>query len=337
MWSKIAEELGVHWWEAEALLKQLWQQSELADQSSVASPAPPSSYQSQLPRYQSQIPPAKRHQTGHPGQAVPQRPARQLQAPLSRFIKPAEVAQGHRNRYDMVPPPLTSGCAPTNPPQTSGFTPINQASPSSPTAMQNGETTAPIQYSRKDPADRKDTPAPGTGASGAGPGSGKRTPSSKHVSTQLKAFNNRHHTCERIDVLNRGIWTFYGPGGTENHPTGPPVEMYLRCSHDDCRRMDWTTVHGFQCHIVRLHKIPRGTINIEKALDAYGVPISEVEEHEKAHGPGSSGEMADPNAKLKIIAKAASEMTQQGSVYSMQVPEDSPASQKRHARDSPHQ
>ena len=130
---------------------------------------------------------------------------------------------------------------------------------------------------------------------------GKRTPSTTHPYTQSEAFNNRHHKCERVDALNRGIWTSYGPGGTVDNPTGPKVEMYLRCSHENCLRIDWRTVHGLQCHIVKNHEQPKGTIgSLEKALDKYGVPVSEIEEYEKVHGPGSERTMADPkNTKLR--------------------------------------
>jgi hypothetical protein len=116
-----------------------------------------------------------------------------------------------------------------------------------------------------------------------------------------EAFANRHHHCERVDGLNRGIWTSYGPAGTQEHPTGPPVEMYLRCNHDNCRRIDWRTVHGLQCHIVKNHEQPKGTIgSLEKALDRYGVPIKEVEDYEREHGEGTGGQMADPkNLKIK--------------------------------------
>jgi hypothetical protein len=77
--------------------------------------------------------------------------------------------------------------------------------------------------------------------------------------------------------------------------------MYLRCSHENCLRIDWRTVHGLQCHIVKNHEQPKGTIgSLEKALDKYGVPVSEIEEYEKVHGPGSGGTMADPkNTKPK--------------------------------------
>jgi hypothetical protein len=77
--------------------------------------------------------------------------------------------------------------------------------------------------------------------------------------------------------------------------------MYLRCSHENCLRIDWRTVHGLQCHIVKNHEQPKGTIgSLEKALDKYGVPVSEIEEYERVHGPGSGGTMADPkNTKPK--------------------------------------
>jgi hypothetical protein len=122
-----------------------------------------------------------------------------------------------------------------------------------------------------------------------------------------EAFANRHHHCERVDSLNRGIWTSHGPGGTQENPTGPPVEMYLRCNHDDCRRIDWRTVHGLQCHIVKNHEQPKGTIgSLEKALDRYGVPIREVEEYEREHGEGTGGTVADPkNLKIKNKTREA--------------------------------
>ena len=77
--------------------------------------------------------------------------------------------------------------------------------------------------------------------------------------------------------------------------------MYLRCNHDNCRRIDWRTVHGLQCHIVKSHEQPKGTIgSLEKALDRYGVPVKEVEDYENEYGFGSGGTMADPkNLKIK--------------------------------------
>lgn len=93
--------------------------------------------------------------------------------------------------------------------------------------------------------------------------------------------------------------------GSKDHPTAPPTEMYLVCNHDGCRRIDWRTVHGLQCHIVKNHEQPKGTIgSLEKALAAYGVPVREIENHEREHGPGTGGTMADPkNSKVRTRAK----------------------------------
>lgn len=120
-----------------------------------------------------------------------------------------------------------------------------------------------------------------------------------------EAFANRHHHCERVDSLNRGVWTSYGIGGTQDNPTGPAVEMYLRCNHDGCSRIDWRTVHGLQCHIVKNHDQPKGTIgSLDKALERYGVPVKEVEDYEREHGRGTAGTMADPkNLKMKLKTK----------------------------------
>jgi hypothetical protein len=81
------------------------------------------------------------------------------------------------------------------------------------------------------------------------------------------------------------------------------------CSHD-CLRIDWRTVHGLQCHIVKIHEQPKGTIgSLEKALDRYGVLVSEVEEYERLRGPGSGGTMADPkNAKISRATLRTSEI-----------------------------
>ena len=152
-----------------------------------------------------------------------------------------------------------------------------------------------------------DNGTPAGNPAGMTPASGKRTPSTTHPYQMSEAFANRHHHCERVDGLNRGIWTSFGPGGTQDRPTGPTEEMYLRCNHDDCRRIDWRTVHGLQCHIVKNHEQPKGTIgSLEKALDRYGVPIREVEEYEREHGEGTGGTMADPkNLKIKNKTKDA--------------------------------
>jgi hypothetical protein len=50
--------------------------------------------------------------------------------------------------------------------------------------------------------------------------------------------------------------------------------------------MNWGTVHGFVCHLVKDHGEPKGrTWTREKALNNYGVPVSEIEEYERVHGP----------------------------------------------------
>lgn len=146
------------------------------------------------------------------------------------------------------------------------------------------------------------------GSSGSGSGANKRTPSTTHPYQMSEAFANRHHHCERTDSINRGIWTWYGHGGTQDRPTAPPTEMYLKCNHDNCGRIDWRTVHGLQCHIVKNHEQPKGTIgSLEKALAAYGVPVRDIEEIEKRDGLGSGGTMADPkNVKVRAKIKDAS-------------------------------
>ncbi|KIV83944.1 hypothetical protein, variant [Exophiala sideris] len=223
--------------------------------------------------------------------------------------------------YDTRPPPTTtsSGFASVNPPPASGFATINPRStatpPSShvamsrPTELDSNETPASqVANQGLDSRFQQYGNAPNS-ASPAGSSTSKRTPSTTHPYQMSEAFANRHHHCERVDSLNRGIWTFYGLGGTQDNQTAPAVEMYLRCNHDDCRRIDWRTVHGLQCHIVKNHVQPKGTIgSLDKALERYGVPVKEVEDYEREHGRGSGGTMADPkNHKIKVKTKEALE------------------------------
>ena len=215
--------------------------------------------------------------------------------------------------YDTKPPPPTSsGFATINAPPASGFSAINsrnvgtpQSSHSVPTRpVDTGSATKQdlsSAYNRSYTIDGTPTSAAPTPASTAS----KRTPSTTHPYQMSEAFANRHHHCERVDSLNRGIWTSYGREGSRDNPTGPATEMYLRCNHDNCNRIDWRTVHGLQCHIVKNHDQPKGTIgSLEKALDKYGVPVKEVEEYERERGEGSAGTMADPK-NLKIKNKMA--------------------------------
>ena len=190
------------------------------------------------------------------------------------------------------------GFASINPPSNSGFAAINPrlSGQNLTLSVQQATGAKPIFESPVPPDMEQGKATPhGSGTPVHTPTAGKRTPSTTHPYSQSEAFANRHHHCERTDQLGRGIWTSFGPGGSQDAPTGPPVEMYLRCNHDDCRRIDWRTVHGLQCHIVKSHEQPKGTIgSLEKALDRYGVPIKEVEKHEEEHGLGSGGTMADP-------------------------------------------
>jgi hypothetical protein len=194
------------------------------------------------------------------------------------------------------------------PPQNPGFASVNSRFVGTPPAAHS-----PLVRHESDPKssgltlDASGNTVKSSSASSTPAGTGKRTPSTTHPYQMSEAFANRHHHCERVDDQNRGIWTSHGPGGTQEHPTGPPVEMYLRCNHDNCRRIDWRTVHGLQCHIVKSHEQPKGTIgSLEKALDRYGVPVKEVEEYEKEHGEGSGGTVADPkNLKIKNKTREA--------------------------------
>ncbi|KAK6385844.1 hypothetical protein LTS17_001416 [Exophiala oligosperma] len=252
------------------------------------------------------------------------RPVTSAQSPLT----PVSSASTHPPRqvsssYDTRPPPTnaSSGFASINAPPPSGFASINARPTGTPPAAHAGITRpqaesdlnrTPIGPHTNGGLDKDrfqqyghtptSVPSPATSNGGT-----KRTPSTTHPYQMSEAFANRHHHCERVDSLNRGIWTSFGPGGTAENPTGAPVEMYLRCNHDGCTRIDWRTVHGLQCHIVKNHSQPKGTIgSLDKALERYGVPIKEVEDYERDHGSGSAGTMADPkNHKIKTKTKEA--------------------------------
>ncbi len=108
-----------------------------------------------------------------------------------------------------------------------------------------------------------------------------------------QAYANRHHHCEHSDELYRDIWTYYGPGETKEAPTVAGKKMYLRCNHDNCMRIDWMALEGLQNHILMGHGIPKCIINsLELAFKKYGVPVQDIEDHEKKHGLGSAGTMA---------------------------------------------
>ncbi|EXJ57818.1 uncharacterized protein A1O5_12376 [Cladophialophora psammophila CBS 110553] len=249
------------------------------------------------------------------------RPASPLTRPVPSTqspVTPATNPNPPRQIYDTRPPPpaTSSGFASINAPSTSGFATINARTNATPPATHIPLSRPPNEVDNKtsshpvEPNHFHSYPgAPNTSNSTGQTGSGaKRTPSTTHPYQMSEAFANRHHHCERVDTLNRGIWTSYGPGGTADHPTGPAVEMYLRCNHDGCSRIDWRTVHGLQCHIVKNHDQPKGTIgSLDKALEKYGVPVKEVEDFEFHHGRGTAGTMADPkNLKMKLKTKVQS-------------------------------
>ncbi|ETI20129.1 hypothetical protein G647_08163 [Cladophialophora carrionii CBS 160.54] len=239
-------------------------------------------------------------------------------------VTPAVNPNPPRQIYDTRPPPPTTASsgfasvnAPPPPPPASGFATINARTTDTPPASHVPLTRPPNDGDgNRTPSQTNNVmennrfhPYPGAmGSAAVTPTSGtstKRTPSTTHPYQMSEAFANRHHHCERVDGLNRGIWTSYGIGGTADNPTGPAVEMYLRCNHDGCARIDWRTVHGLQCHIVKNHEQPKGTIgSLEKALERYGVPVREVEDFEREHGKGAAGTMADPkNLKMKLKTK----------------------------------
>ncbi|KIW13869.1 hypothetical protein PV08_06650 [Exophiala spinifera] len=251
------------------------------------------------------------------------RPSGNAQSPLTPGSSTnTQPPRQTSSSYDTRPPPTNtgSGFASINAPP-SGFASINARPTSTPpaahTPMTRPQTEGDVNRtpigSHPNGGLDKDrfqqyghtptgVPSPGTSNSGS-----KRTPSTTHPYQMSEAFANRHHHCERVDSLNRGIWTSYGPGGTAENPTSAAVEMYLRCNHDNCSRIDWRTVHGLQCHIVKNHSQPKGTIgSLDKALERYGIPVKEVEDYEREHGNGSAGTMADPkNHKIKVKTKEA--------------------------------
>ncbi|RMZ76193.1 hypothetical protein DV737_g4918, partial [Chaetothyriales sp. CBS 132003] len=239
----------------------------------------PYSVQSAMPSQPSQ--PASNDRSpyainGQPASPMPRQPlphSTNLERPTTVNVRPGATPPGS---YSSIAPPMMEARPP------------NAAFPEA--------QSEPRRYNANGKANDSASSTPTGGAAG------KRTPSTTHPYQMSEAFANRHHHCERVDGLNRGVWTYHGPNlGTAEHPTGPPVEMYLRCNHDGCRRIDWRTVHGLQCHIVKNHEQPKGTIgSLEKALDRYGVPVAEVEEYEREHGEGAGGTMADPkNLKIK--------------------------------------
>lgn len=205
--------------------------------------------------------------------------------------------------YDTRPPPpsTSSGFAAVNRPASNGFTAVNAKSKAAtPSIIHAVPTPGHVPEQRATAADQtplRDQPSEDKSVTG-GNGSSKRFLSIRHPHQISETFAKRHHHCERIDSLNRGIWTWYGHTGTRDHPTTVPTEMYLRCHHDDCGRIDWRSIHGLKRHIVTNHEQPKGTIgSLEKALEKYGVPVKYIEAIEKRDGLGTGGTMAGADPK----------------------------------------
>jgi hypothetical protein len=208
------------------------------------------------------------------------------------------------SHYDVRPPSATSNFMSINaqssgfpsvnqPPKQAVVTPIRPASKSK-RANQSSAKSQPsaLELGVQGSPTHRPSHSPTTSPANL---SGKRKASTTHPYSQSEAFANRHQHCDRTDELDRGIWTYFGPGGTKEAPTvAGKKEMYLRCDHNDCMRLDWKTIHGLQCHIVKNHGVAKGTIgSLELALGRYGVEVQEVEEHEKKHGLGSAGNMVE--------------------------------------------
>lgn len=257
---------------------------------------------------------------GHPG-SPHSRPQSSSHSPATSTSIANPPPRVISSSYDTRPPPTTtsSGFASVNAPTNTGFASINPRTTATPPTAHAGPTRPLQDLDHKTPTQpigsngidstrfHSYTNTPSATPTLAANTASKRTPSTTHPYQMSEAFANRHHHCERVDGLNRGIWTSYGVGGTQENPVGPATEMYLRCNHDGCSRIDWRTVHGLQCHIVKNHEQPKGTIgSLDKALEKYGVPVKEVEDYEREHGRGSAGTVADPkNHKIKVKTKEA--------------------------------
>jgi hypothetical protein len=222
------------------------------------------------------------------------------------------------SHYDVRPPSATSNFMSINaqpsgfpsvnqPPTQAVMTPIRPASKSKRANQSSAKSQIPaLELGVQHSPTHRPSNSPTTSTANL---SGKRKASTTHPYSQSEAFANRHHHCERTDELDRGIWTYFGPGGTKEAPTvAGKKEMYLRCDHDDCMRLDWKTVHGLQCHIVKNHGVAKGTIgSLELALERYGVEVQEVEQHEKKHGLGSAGNMVEKSSRGRQRASRAAD------------------------------
>jgi hypothetical protein len=123
-----------------------------------------------------------------------------------------------------------------------------------------------------------------------------QSPTSNPSSDSAKEPASKYRNCERVDLLNRGIWTSYGPSGA--------VEMYLLCHINGCMRMDWRNCHALERHIIKRHGMQDGMIgDLQKVLDHFGVPVREIEAHEKEHGLGTGGTKWGNKGTLSFITR----------------------------------
>jgi hypothetical protein len=273
---------------------------------------------SSLVSARSSVPPAKRHQPGPPDAMNGSHHLRSPSPVAASTSGPPPQPPQPRKKYNTCPPPLRKvssqtlnghtsatgkeyNTCPPDPPRPgstpSGFSSVNRPPTSNPEL-----SVVPLfnlthqatrhQMKRGLPPDEALDHDRGFSASPVMP-SAKRHQPGPPASTsgphppqyQLMKYDSKHNQCDLFDGLGRGIWT-----------SDDGVDMYLRCNHDGCRRMDWRTVHSLQCHIVKIHKQPKGTIgSLQMLLDRYGVPVSEVENCEKNYGLGAAGTMQTKN------------------------------------------
>lgn len=212
----------------------------------------------------------------------------QLPSPLPPASTFAPINRNNSAFATVNPPPV-------NPPprldtsNRSASTPIN---PSHYDATNGPKFQAREHYSPMNPPPFPNrTPIGPSPAPGSGPAPGitmtKRGPST-HPYMFSEAFAKRHGNCDRKDSQGRGIWRHEATN----------TDRYIRCNHDNCGRMDWKTLHGFACHIVRRHDVPKGTLQgIQDALDRYGYEVGQAGNQS---GPSSSHHIT-PNAPITPI------------------------------------
>ncbi|KAL9619710.1 MAG: hypothetical protein Q9160_005730 [Pyrenula sp. 1 TL-2023] len=186
------------------------------------------------------------------------------------------------------PSPQAAAFAPINR-NSSGFAPVNPPPPPAPVEIVNRHVSTPLNpshyeasngpkfkarehYSPMNPPPFPHRPPVGPPPAVVGPAISpgvtmtKRGPST-HPYMTSEAFAKRHVKCDRVDSEGNGIW----------HHGASNTDRYIQCNHDNCGRRDWKTLHGFACHIVRRHDMPKGTLQgIQDCLDRYGVDVNSI-------------------------------------------------------------